>query len=310
MLRFPSLEEYTKAFKQNPLVFLTALILGLAVGFAIGSHLSRESREVMAQRLASGSERETALKDQIGQAQAVREADKASIAQQQAEIERLNALVKQRTNEVSGIPRVELDRRDATIANLQGQINSVTQQLVGAQGQIRSLQQAGWTNIPPACTIRLIHALLVEGKLVTNLPKTMIARTYPPNMVMLADQLDRVLGEVLASVSAEASASGMPVVYPFVFGPTINYDKDLDAPRLDGRGAAGITIHGRSPMADFLSEALSSALIVHQTQDIPAEQLLAYYHRVASNYALYDNVVWLEIGSGSPLAPAPNPGCL
>jgi hypothetical protein len=129
MMRFPSLEDYTAAFKQNPSVFLTALILGLLAGFTIASLLDKRSRDIMVERhelelaqarntmhdtadkLASGLERETALKDQIAQARTAHETDMARIAQQQNEIEKLSVAAKAPPIKASStVPRVEVSK--------------------------------------------------------------------------------------------------------------------------------------------------------------------------------------------------------
>ena len=111
MVRFPSLEEYLAAFKQNRLVFLTALILGLVVGFGAGSLWDKASRDLMAEQLTQAGDREVALKSQIEQAQTTHEADTVKIAQQQSEIEKLTTAAKPHpTNAPSNVPRVEVSK--------------------------------------------------------------------------------------------------------------------------------------------------------------------------------------------------------
>ena len=190
--------------------------------------------------------------------------------------------------------------------------HNAEQQMRLAQARIGELQLganlAEWNNIPTACTIKLIRRL-EQGDRLKTLPRTMIATTSPPNMTLFVDNLHQVLGAASEKIYSEATASQAPVVYPFQFGPTINYQTDLDAPRLNGRGVVGITIHGRNPMGDFLREVFSDVFVTHQTgEDLPAEQLLAYYHRVGANFLPYDNVVWIEVGSGPLLSPHTHPG--
>jgi hypothetical protein len=126
-------------------------------------------------------------------------------------------------------------------------------------------------------------------------------------MILFLDNIHRVLEVPLEKFSVEAQASQAPVAYPFWVGPQINYQRDLDAPKLNGRGDAGITIHGKNPMGDFLRDVFSEVFVTHETGDLPAAQLLTYYHQF-SNLEPYNNVVWIEVGNGPLLLPPAHPG--
>ena len=79
-----------------------------------------------------------------------------------------------------------------------------------------------------------------------------------------------------------------------------DYSRDLDAPKFDAKGEAGITIHGRNPGADFIETSLRNCYLTHQTSDMPAG-VAEYYHRLSpTTISLGDVFIWLEVGKGLP----------
>jgi hypothetical protein len=74
----------------------------------------------------------------------------------------------------------------------------------------------------------------------------------------------------------------------------------LDAPKFEGRGLQGITIHGRNAAADFLALILQHCYQIHQTEEMPPH-VAKYYRRLhPTTIAATDVFVWLEIGKGLP----------
>jgi hypothetical protein len=79
-----------------------------------------------------------------------------------------------------------------------------------------------------------------------------------------------------------------------------NYDLDLDAPKFEGGGLQGITIHGRNAAADFLALILQHCYQNHRTEEMPTG-VTEYYRRLyRTTITAADMFVWLEIGKGLP----------
>jgi hypothetical protein len=74
-----------------------------------------------------------------------------------------------------------------------------------------------------------------------------------------------------------------------------NYDRELDAPRLQETGGHGITIHGRNEAGDYLIQVfgINGCFIRRQTAKTP-DDLLTYYHLLVR--ADVHNIAWIEIG--------------
>jgi hypothetical protein len=161
-------------------------------------------------------------------------------------------------------------------------------------GRTESLEQ--WNSIPVQCALRVLDKL-EQGNQLKILPKTIYVLTSADSTKALLENI-RLLLEDAIGKSNQPFDPGW--VHPLYRAPSPDYVKDLDAPKLIGHGDTGITIHGRNAAGDFLTEVFSSVFITHQTAELPADPLLAYYHRKYSNFGSYDAIVWIEVGDGYP----------
>lgn len=79
-----------------------------------------------------------------------------------------------------------------------------------------------------------------------------------------------------------------------------NYDRDLDAPKFEGKGLPGITVHGRAAIADFIAQKLNNCFQIRRTGEMPSG-VAEYYNKIhPTTISISDVFVWLEIGKGSP----------
>jgi hypothetical protein len=130
---------------------------------------------------------------------------------------------------------------------------------------------------------------LAFSGVVTTMPKTFAVVTAGPGNEIFEHDITTILNQARGMSAAKSNL--LPIGLP-------NYQKGIDAPRLEGRGIAGITIHGRNDAGNFLMQVFSNCFLTHQSSDTP-ETLLEYYHRSIQRAAIRD-IVWIEIGKGPP----------
>jgi hypothetical protein len=87
-----------------------------------------------------------------------------------------------------------------------------------------------------------------------------------------------------------------------------NYDHDLDAPRFEGSGLPGITIHGRTPAADFIERSLGNCYSLHRAAGMPNGAVEYYLKNNPLWIASNDGFTWLEVGKGPPWRATPCSG--
>jgi hypothetical protein len=132
-----------------------------------------------------------------------------------------------------------------------------------------------------------------------TMPETFVIVTAAPGNEELGREIENIFNQArgISGAKNRLLPTGLP-----------NYEKDLDAPRLEGSGERGITIHGRNQAGDFLMQVFSNngCFITHQTGDTP-EVILEYIHRIYHHVAYITNITWVEIGNGPAWK---TPGCL
>jgi hypothetical protein len=140
------------------------------------------------------------------------------------------------------------------------------------------------------CALLMFHELATEVAL----------KNFPPSLVVISGtETDQQLwGDVMMVFSyVSMNNPKLKAVWP------PNYDRDQDAPRLEGRKQIGFTIYGRNEIGNFLMQELSYYGVTHQTGEIPSEKLLDYYHTQGSEYDSYKSIAWIDIGPGNPWNP-------
>jgi hypothetical protein len=141
-----------------------------------------------------------------------------------------------------------------------------------------NLGRTGWSN--------LFNSFTQPGQL-KQLSGWWVIVTAPPENAEAEKELNDLF-MLSSNLSHTLRLAGLP-----------DYSRDLDAPKLEGKGLRGITVHGRNDAADFIAAALSNCFVVLRTADTPAG-LFDYYHRQSTTAFSEDKFVWLEIGNGSP----------
>lgn len=125
-------------------------------------------------------------------------------------------------------------------------------------------------------------------------PKQFVVITSSSENTVLAQDLN-----ALFSLAWTISKTLAPAPLP-------NYDRDLDAPKFEGKSLPGITIHGATPAAKFIGERLY-CFQLHRTAEMPA-RIAEYYHQFNPPAFSEDAIfTWLEIGNGVPWAQPNNP---
>lgn len=77
-----------------------------------------------------------------------------------------------------------------------------------------------------------------------------------------------------------------------------SYARDLDAPRFEGKGLPGITIHGSDAITDFIAQRLDNCFQIRRTAEMPSG-VAEYYSRIyPTTISTNDVFIWLEIGKG------------
>lgn len=127
-------------------------------------------------------------------------------------------------------------------------------------------------------------------------PPQSIKQQPPKNFVLISQPAENVqIGRDLRTLflSTFLQSNIRPLNLP-------NYDLDLDAPKFEGKGLQGITIHGRNAVADFLALTLQHCYQIYQTEEMPPGVADYYRRRYAGTIAVNDVFVWLEVGKGLP----------
>ena len=81
-----------------------------------------------------------------------------------------------------------------------------------------------------------------------------------------------------------------------------HYDRDLDAPKFEGKALPGITDSiGRDDLAaDFIASSLANCYSIRRASEMPAGAV-EYYLRTNPTWITGNDVfTWLEVGKGSP----------
>ena len=135
----------------------------------------------------------------------------------------------------------------------------------------------------------------------------MIATTrIPPNMTLFVDNLHQVLGAASEKIYSEATASQAPVVYPFQFGPTINYQTDLDAPETQWARCRWDSDPRTKPDGQFCDGSVFRRIC--NPSNISSTCPPSNYSPIITGSAQIscrtNNVVWIKGGSGPLLSPA------
>jgi hypothetical protein len=164
--------------------------------------------------------------------------------------------------------------------NLLGQLRFQLDQLRYQQGLV--LGRVSWFNI--------FNALKEPPQNLRSPPKQWVLISATPENAIVAEDLFSLFF-LSWTASKTLSAVNLP-----------NYDRDLDAPKLEGKGLSGITIHGRTAAADFIANSLGNCYQIHRTSEMP-QGLADYYLRTNPTWMTSDDVfTWLEVGNGSPWA--------
>ena len=160
------------------------------------------------------------------------------------------------------------------------------QQLAASQRQLADAKN----RIGPQAAMSMANELAFSG-VVTTMPKTFVVVTAAPGNEIFERDITNILNEARGMSGAKSNL--LPMGLP-------DYQRDLDAPRLEERGVRGITIHGRNEAGNFLMQVFSNCFATHQTGDAP-EALLEYQYRKYPTTAVdTKKIVWIEVGEGSP----------
>jgi hypothetical protein len=145
------------------------------------------------------------------------------------------------------------------------------------------LGRVSWSNI---------HNRLIEppDTIKQQPPKYFVIISHTPDNAVVGNDLQSLL--ITTFLQTKLGLPNLP-----------DYSRDLDAPKFNGKGDPGITIHGRNPAADFLDTILQNCYFTHRTTEMP-EGIAEYYHHLSpTTMSLTDVFTWLEIGNGLPWRP-------
>jgi hypothetical protein len=119
------------------------------------------------------------------------------------------------------------------------------------------------TQIGPNTAIYFAN-ILSAPDLLKAIPKTLVLLTSTPDNEQLRYDLEIIFNAARARLGGNS---------PLIIMGRPNYDKELDAPRLQETQGHGITIHGRNPTGDFLMQRVfgGNCLIRRQTAKTPDE---------------------------------------
>jgi hypothetical protein len=109
--------------------------------------------------------------------------------------------------------------------------------------------------------------------------------TAPKENMLLKVNLESIFGVGLQDIREQLPHGRGLLVQP------PNYEVDIDAPRLKDSGYSGIIIHGHSSALELIDNFLRDCFVTRQTPKI-VDGLPEYYKA--------HNVMWIEIGTGSP----------
>jgi hypothetical protein len=188
----------------------------------------------------------------------------------------------------------EGDYAKQNVSTLQSQLTATTAELADAKRKLADLE----SNIGPEVTTYFLSNFGLSD-IVKTMPETFVIVTATPDNEALRRELESIFNQ------ARGISAGKSMLMPM---PLPNYEIDLDAPKLEGLGARGVTIHGRNQAGNLIFLVLSNdgCLITHQTGDTPTA--LLDYTRQRSPSTHVANITWVEIGKGSPFGKSP--GCL
>jgi hypothetical protein len=125
-------------------------------------------------------------------------------------------------------------------------------------------------------------------------------KVVPANtgILITADSENRELASNLSNifqVGMREVSDKLKPGQPWLLQPP-DYSVDIDAPRLPSSGYSGVVIHGSGDGQSELRAFLDRCFITRQTPKT-TDGLASYYK--------LDNVLWIEIGPGSPWKPDP-----
>jgi hypothetical protein len=157
-----------------------------------------------------------------------------------------------------------------------------------ASDQLRRLQYERYITLGRISFFNMFNALSEASKTVRVPPKQWIVISSVQENALLEQDINALFFQSWA-VSKTLSVIDLP-----------NYDRDLDAPKFEGSALPGITIHGRTVAAEYISGVLGNCFSVHQTAEMPTG-VTEYYARIFPKTVTVDDVfTWLEVGKGSP----------
>jgi len=196
----------------------------------------------------------------------------------------------------AGMGTSQPDQRDAIIADLRTQLGTTKQDLDSTRRALQAIRQQIAAPVVPrhigvACAVNLVNSFGSFGTAdaMKQMPRSFVVITGSPGNENLERDLNTVFNNAAAGNAGALSLMSPP-----------NYVRDPDAPKLNGPGAPGLTIHGRSAAGNLLMQVLSNYFVTHQTAEVPQDELLEYYRRKYPSIPVNTPVVWVEIGAGSP----------
>jgi hypothetical protein len=191
-------------------------------------------------------------------------------------------------------PAQALNQMRILDGSLQSDLNATKQELESTKQALETARQAKTS--PPSVTVYLAGIGTIEVPYIRNMgPLNTL------NRFSLAKEIGAKLsGQDIIFVITAPKENGL-VKYNLEMILNVgghikiaqppNYDVDIDAPRLIDSGYSGIVIHGHNDAHDLIDNLLRDCFSMHKTTK--TIDGLAQYYKV-------NNVVWMEIGKGSP----------
>jgi hypothetical protein len=199
-----------------------------------------------------------------------------------------------------GALQLQLSSKNVDLSNIRQELTTTRSQFSEIQTELRNIQNQNQTRIGPNTAINLAN-ILSDPDLLKAIPKTLVLLTSTPDNEQLRSNLEVIFNSARARLQGNS---------PLIIMGRPNYDKELDAPRLQETQGHGITIHGRNPAGDYLikdvfGSATNNCFIRRQTAKTP-DEFLTYYHLIGGASDIKD-VAWIEIGDSPVLN---STGCL
>ena len=186
-----------------------------------------------------------------------------------------------------GTLQSELSSKNVELGNIRQHVTTLQSQLSETQRGLTDIRNRDETRLGPNTSIGFVDVLTLSDALKT-IPKTLVLLTSTPDNEQLRSLLENMFAAARGRLGGKS---------PLMIMGRPNYDKELDAPRLQETPGNGITIHGRNPAGDYLMQhvfAMNSCFDRRQTAKTP-DEFLTYYHLIGGANDIKD-IAWIEIG--------------